>query len=352
MNFLTRRTQDTTYFALVNRLVTRLIAAPAEADKLYHLYAGTRFPTPPQIYPPLADSTFTKMPFDPLAPVIDVDVSKVEAVATYNAFSPRAINVLTRENLAHPEKPGELESPTAFYTFPSLFNHSCHPNALWRCFGNVMVLRSARSIRAGEEIYIAYCDGSSHEDRKKTLNVLLERPCDCCMCMVEREDAESDVMEREAVSEEFHAHISANGLTKCTLTVVEECLRRIEATYRRPQAVPRESLFAAYHSAMQLTEHRGHVRVDLALVCRSIQYGWKSLQAAGFKGLDEAMSASRDLRFVLPLSKECLGHNMTVDLCILNMVHISGSFMALSEVVCAERWRRAAWWGASFLLMT
>ncbi|KAF9021622.1 hypothetical protein BDZ89DRAFT_1071273 [Hymenopellis radicata] len=343
MNFLTRRTQDTTYFALVNRLVTRLIAAPAEANKFCHLYAGARFPAPPKVYPPPPTaSTFSQTPFDPLTSGIDVDVSKIEAIATYNAFSPRALDVVTLEGLAHPEKLGEPNTPTAFYTFPSLFNHSCHPNALWRCFGNVMVIRSRRSIKAGEEICIAYFVGSSLEDGK-ALNSLLERPCDCPMCTVEREDAVSDVKEREAASEQLRAHIW-DGLTKCTLTVVEECLRRIEATYCRPQIVPRESLFYAYHSAMHFTEHRGHVRVDLALVRRSIEYGWKSLQAASFKGLDETMCASKDLRFVLPLSKECLGHGMTVDPCILNMVHISGSFMALSEMYCAERWRRAAWW--------
>jgi len=87
---------------------------------------------------------------------------------------------------------------------------------------------------------------------------------------------------------------------------------------------------------------RGHL--DLLII--SIQYGFKALTAAGFTGTDTALSGGKGSPRTLPLSKKCLATCLVdIDRCALLMVHISASFVERSELLLAERWFRAAWWG-------
>jgi hypothetical protein len=84
----------------------------------------------------------------------------------------------------------------------------------------------------------------------------------------------------------------------------------------------------------------------LDLMKKSVQQGFKALEAAGFVGVDTTLAGGKLSRRALPLSKESLPTALVnIDVCIFIMAYLSDAFVALSQMIRAERWLRAAWWG-------
>ena len=160
MNFLTRRGDRTASLALITRIITRMHGCPEESNLIYHLYCGSAFPLPPPSYP--SEISDNPVPITPLSWTADLDVARIDGVVSYNAFAPNCVKIPTLNMLASPGLNSEAEPPSAIYGLPSLFNHSCHPNAVWRCFGDVMVVRAREMISLGTEITLAYTSGITY----------------------------------------------------------------------------------------------------------------------------------------------------------------------------------------------
>jgi hypothetical protein len=123
-------------------------------------------------------------------------------------------------------------------------------------------------------------------------------------------------------------------------------VQSLELTYRSNHGLPRPPLFRAYFDAMQALEFEANRKVRLDLMKESIQQGFKALEAAGFTEIDATLAGGKLSRRTLPLSKDHLAtSSVDIDVCALLMAHLSASFFSLSQLIRAERWLRAAWWG-------
>lgn len=78
----------------------------------------------------------------------------------------------------------------------SLFNHSCLPNGLWRTYGDVQVIRARTSIRAGEEVCVAYIPADGGTKRDSLLKGHFPEGCPCNYCVDEGRDTRGDVGRR------------------------------------------------------------------------------------------------------------------------------------------------------------
>lgn len=79
-----------------------------------------------------------------------------------------------------------VASGTAIYKLPSLFNHSCAPNARasWEHGDSSMTIRATRDIAAGEELTIAYVDVDvAAAARRSKLSEWYGFDCACSRCV-------------------------------------------------------------------------------------------------------------------------------------------------------------------------
>ncbi|KIM83617.1 hypothetical protein PILCRDRAFT_431027 [Piloderma croceum F 1598] len=346
-NFSTRRSDKTTAIALITRVITRMHGCPEESDMIYHLYCGSTFPPPPPSYPPQISEN--AVPITPLSWKGDLDVAMIDGVVSYNAFSPNCVKTVSPDTLKSGDQSPEMETPSAIYGLPSLFNHSCHPNAVWRCFGDVMVIRARETIPRGSKITLAYTLGDTYVARDEKLKSILQAKCDCALCSSDRADGEEACRRREQLVEELLAVKRESNERKGTVmvehTVIEAHVQSLASTYRSNCKLPRPALYRAHSDAMQSLELEASRKNRLDLLRLSIQQGFKALEAAGFIGIDSTLVGGKASRHALPLSKERLATcSVDIDTCALLMAHLSTSFVGLSQVIRAERWLRAAWW--------
>lgn len=80
---------------------------------------------------------------------------------------------------------------SALFTKSSMFNHSCRPNAIYRLYGDVLVVRAGRDIDRGAEISISYVQDEerSFEHRARSLKRHLDSGgCGCNACAADLTD--------------------------------------------------------------------------------------------------------------------------------------------------------------------
>jgi hypothetical protein len=314
---------------------------------VYNLYCGPKFSPPPPGYS--CSASIDPEPITPLAWKVDIDVAKIDGAISYNSFRPDGIRSFTPEAMARSEEDAK-DPPKALYKLPSLFNHSCHPNSVWRCFGDVMVIRARETILPGTEITIPYNSGMKLISREKDLTPIIGGPCDCVMCVSERADGENAYALREKLIEDMRNARLDNGRSAGSAIVdtrLEQAhTKSLISTYRSDQGLPRAPLFAAYLHTMQSMYQDAMELNRPHLLKSSIRMGFKALKAAGFTNIDTKLTGTTLSSRVLPVSKECLATCLVdINTCTVLMARLSASFLELSEIGCAKSWFRVAWWG-------
>ena len=310
-----------------------MLGCPKESDLVYNLYCGPKFSSPLPGYS--CTTSIDSEPITPLAWKVNIDVAKIDGAILYSGFRPDGVTSMTSEARVRFEE-SKKDPPHALYKLPSLFNHSCHPNSVWRCFGDVMVIRAREAILPGTEITIPYNYETTWIEREKHLTPLIGEPCDCVLCISERTDGEDAYRLRQELVDDMK-------ITGLAGSAAQACIKALISTYRSDQGLPRAPLFNAYMYAM------GPMDCDAkrpTLLESSIRMGFKALEAAGFASIDTKLTGTKPSKRVLPISKECLATCLLdITACIILMARLSASFLALSEIGLAERWFRAAWWG-------
>ncbi|KIO27502.1 hypothetical protein M407DRAFT_47568, partial [Tulasnella calospora MUT 4182] len=174
--------------SLGTKVAERIAGDPACARLVYDLYAGPTLPPPPSTY--VLDRAPTTGAENYLEFDTPVDIARIEGVLSFNAFRPSGLPL-----------PSEKESdhPSALFLLPSLFNHSCNPNAVWVCYGDVMVIRAMRDIPKGSEAFISYRPGdASFIKREENLRHYFDK-CTCELCILDRADGEAACKRRETL---------------------------------------------------------------------------------------------------------------------------------------------------------
>ena len=151
------------------------------------MYAGPLYDTRRG---PLPTESMERLPLEhPLKSTVDIDVARIEAVTSLNAFGTNKGFGIARKDPDVEEKGQDM---TVLYEIPSYCNHSCIPSANKTIAGDVMVLRAARAIKAGEEVTLSYVSAdSSLTVRTEMLKKKWKFSCDCVLCKAERSDGMS-----------------------------------------------------------------------------------------------------------------------------------------------------------------
>lgn len=323
------------------------------------LYSGSKndMPLPPSLIP-----TFT--PPSPETHLRNagenpIDVTLIENITFYNFFSGPSIEIPSLHGS------GYSSTTTALHILPSLFNHSCIPNATWRFMGDLLIVRANKDIQRGVEITLAYtAPTGGHLDRARRLYPNITTPCDCQLCKWDREDGEAAVDLRGRL-------VGKDLRSSYTEAQLKAAICSMSSTYSSPGRSLYPSLVDAHDEAMQWYQNRFVPSVASVRAGNNheahmaVYHGIEALKAAGMVVLDEKQPRSslgtqtkppRGSRrqqvpsppseFTLPIAKDHLPANSAIqDQCMLIMTQIQTMQLACLRQVESKRWLRAAWYG-------
>ncbi|OAA60161.1 TPR domain protein [Cordyceps fumosorosea ARSEF 2679] len=133
---------------------------------------------------------------------------------------------------------------TGLWARASRLNHACAANSVKDFAGDLLVLRAARMIRAGEEITHTYDENGDHDARQAALQKTWGFRCGCALCVVEAEDGEAvRARRRELIKEanEFAQGNNPNGAKIVAVTKAKRLRKALEDTYdeKRFKDLPR-----------------------------------------------------------------------------------------------------------------
>ena len=311
-------------------------------SKVYGLYSGPDFPNPSVNFPPVDLSPRTLS--EPLRHEVDIDTERVDGIVAFNVFTPNRVMPMHQDTST--THTNDLSGSCALYILPSLFNHSCDPNATWFCFGDVMVIRSTQDISKGVEITLAYTAGPTHVSRNRTLASFFLKSCDCTLCDEERADGDAACGKREELLK-WYAHVEREA-TFHTLseTTIESQLRKFTATFAPSlHSRIRPALYGAHLQAVWFFLSEGTRTSQPKFWRRSLEHAFMALEVTGFKDLDKTLSGGVPSGRSIPFSAQRCGTCMVrPDAYVFITLHVSRCFLLLKESTRAERWYRAAWW--------
>ncbi|KAG8897734.1 hypothetical protein FRC00_003862 [Tulasnella sp. 408] len=216
-------------------VVERIAGSPKAADIVEQLYAGPSYSPPPSKYsiaPPGKVDVARLLHFNR-----DVDIGRIEGVLHINSFSPQSLR--PSDFLIERVEVEEELVPCSLYLLPSLFNHSCSPNASWYTLGDVMIIRAICDIPAGDEVFLSYGpEGDSYLSRAKS-NCLARvlGSCNCALCVRDRQAGESVCNQRE--------QISAKIQSCTTISAALSHIKNLEGTFKGYAAADQYAMFMA-----------------------------------------------------------------------------------------------------------
>lgn len=166
-----------------------------------------------------------------------VDAFQVQAIAELNGFGcPRIRSSLDDDDKQSVESSG-------IWLHASYMNHSCLPNTTRAFIGDMMIVRAARDMKAGEEILTSYQPATTAFPKRKEKLGLWGFKCDCPLCQLEKKLPASIFKDREQIVQEARSFIAANPRTQANvgqpvsaakLAEAKDILRRLESTYDKP----------------------------------------------------------------------------------------------------------------------
>ncbi|GBB90130.1 hypothetical protein RclHR1_00170034 [Rhizophagus clarus] len=171
LDWSNRSINTPTQSELITFITQKITLDPDLGQELYKLYAGPNYPSG------------NKLDDDE---ALSVNVDRIENIVKYNAFNPDDIWGLWKK----PD--GELIEcdGTGLWIFPSYFNHTCLDFNIHRIFwGDLMFIRSIRSIKKGEELTFSYVNPTlPGEERLKSLKSF-GITCQCRLCKIDRAES-------------------------------------------------------------------------------------------------------------------------------------------------------------------
>ncbi|KZS91350.1 hypothetical protein SISNIDRAFT_487669 [Sistotremastrum niveocremeum HHB9708] len=342
-NLQTSAVQNSTTLALMHKVTMRLFGCPEENQLISALHSGPSVPEPSIAFPPSGPP-----PPAPTKPSFrtNVDIHKIEDIVFHNCFTPKRDN----PSFIVSVQPAKAQDSLALYAMPSLFNHSCLPNALWVCFGDIMIIRSIERIDRGREITISHSLMSDKKLQDAAIESRLGAKCDCARCASENVTATQNLY--SLYQENMQNKLQRMMTGQQPWGSRTEANRYLQKVIRLlPQLnYPNLQLFLAHEDLMQVVEQEAQVRGDASLVIVGIRHGFDALKAAGLSDIDTRATigargnVSRNMAHVIPFSKTRVPVEMPVMHLLQIIAHISAAFKTLSQRLLAERWLRGAWW--------
>ncbi|TDZ21194.1 putative protein lysine methyltransferase SET6 [Colletotrichum orbiculare MAFF 240422] len=204
---------------LTKAISQKLLRNPSQLDRVMDLYGDYQGETRP-----------TNNTQD--GPV--VDVFRVHDIVSRNAFGPGG---------QYGEE-GARNASTGLWVWAAYINHSCVANARKEYVGDLMVLRAARPIRKGDEIFHSYDESADYEARQRALATTWGFECGCELCGAEKTDDEKLRRRRRTLVDEADDFINTTHWTnakRIAIAKAQRFARDIDATYedKKYEGVPR-----------------------------------------------------------------------------------------------------------------
>ncbi|KAF1846104.1 SET domain-containing protein [Cucurbitaria berberidis CBS 394.84] len=153
-----------------------------------------------------------------------VDVFRVHDIMSRNAFGPGS---------QHGEE-GARNASTGLWIHAAYINHSCIANAEKEYIGDLMILRAARPIQAGEEIFHSYDESQDYDARKAALMTTWGFECSCAFCAAEKADGRAVRDKRMELVGEADAFVEKTpwaGAKRLTIRKAQRLAQSIDETY-------------------------------------------------------------------------------------------------------------------------
>ena len=114
----------------------------------------------------------------------------------------------------------------------SNLDHSCIPNTIRSCIGDMMIVRAGADLPGGTELTHAFTDsGMKYEERQKILHGY-GVDCDCKLCHEQKNTSNKKIKQRAKIGQDILSRILADDLTQ--IETYDKLLDDIEATYTHP----------------------------------------------------------------------------------------------------------------------
>ncbi|KAI0719169.1 hypothetical protein C8T65DRAFT_725512 [Cerioporus squamosus] len=323
LDFISNTGKESTHAVLLARIIDKIYGNPDLHDEVFHLYAGPDYTSPPGAYPPVSRNPVS---VEPLNPKVDIDVAKLEAICTYNNFSP--------SRLENHRADSQRAKPTGLYPLASLFNHSCSANALWYCIGDVMIIRATGPIPAGTEITIRYSGEESYEDRQAALKKHMVELCACPLCEQDRQDGEDRLRKRH----ELEKRVLTTSFSTASLAQARAFEKGVRETYGPTRGPIRPLLAHALHAVAEKLRASGNPRQ----LREALQKDMEAFRCFGFEipqGQGDTQGSTGSpigtARFPSVISFFRPG---------TMMLRVARTYLILDEEANAVQWIKAALW--------
>ncbi|OSX59453.1 hypothetical protein POSPLADRAFT_1151025 [Postia placenta MAD-698-R-SB12] len=333
VDLITSKMNTRTQSALLAGVMQKLLGNPELHGLVFDLYAGPDS-SPPSSYPPVISPDVT--PVDPSQASIDIDVARLDAIISFNGFSPSVLEPISCRSKSRPEE----GKPSGLYLLPSLFNHACQSNAVWTCVGDVMVIRATKRIILGEEITIPYTSahGNPYEERRAILRRFSIDECGCSLCQDDRKDDES----AHKMRDELLAKRKSSRLTDASTAQLLSLEQQFAATYSPSRGPCKPRLADIQHAIAETLRKPG----STASIPNAIEYEKKALESLGFIVLGkDAMQQSESWDGTkLPIDTAQISTASVFDIPALCMLRLAHDYLRLSDTSGAIGWLKTAQW--------
>jgi tetratricopeptide (TPR) repeat protein len=139
---------------------------------------------------------------------------------------------------------GANKASTGLWIWAAYMNHSCIPNTKKEFIGDLMVVRAARPITAGEELFNSYDGSSDYDTRKTALMTTWGFECNCALCIAEKADDPTVRKKRQELANDADVFVAREpwaNAKRLTISKAQRLARAIDDTYdgERYKSVPR-----------------------------------------------------------------------------------------------------------------
>jgi hypothetical protein len=149
--------------------------------------------------------------------IIDIDrihaICEINMFMVKNEFSDDTVNI---HNL-----------PCGLWILPSFIHHSCDENAFHAFYGDVMMMRSLKYLREGEEIDfvcdVKHCDPQHRQQEMQDWQFT----CLCDWCLNDAATPKADLARRNSLYENYWKVGGPNGKA----AIMQQLVQNLDATY-------------------------------------------------------------------------------------------------------------------------
>lgn len=190
-------------------VVQKLLNNPSQAEKVLDLFGDY-------------EGIGKKLVTQDGGPIIDT--FRIHDIIARNAFGPGG-------------QFGEEDATKAsagLWVYAAYINHSCLPNAQKEYIGDLMLVRTLRDVKAGEEIFHAYDESADYDTRKESLLRTWGFECSCALCAIEKAETVELRRKRRELEKDAYDFVMRETATNAKRLVVVKAKRlkkALEETY-------------------------------------------------------------------------------------------------------------------------